>query len=185
MTGQTHLLYSDLPKAPGLPQGLSTNRIIGKIYTTHKLIIHQRKWSAKSVYICIQINFTHYHPRFDLINKNPKGQKIHMKDMVRKRQQRQERQKRQKTRTTWLTFQLDFPGRLCNTAFTILAMFGYCHCGSLFGKFSFLTTFLWIAFLDNLQNVVVGHCSANLLLWINFCKIASSIYCVQIIVLQL
>ena len=57
MTGQTHLLYSDLPKAPGLPQGLSTNRIIGKIYTTHKLIIHQRKWSAKSLYICIQINF--------------------------------------------------------------------------------------------------------------------------------
>ena len=38
MTGQTHLLYSDLPKAPGLPQGLSTNRIIGIIYTTHKLI---------------------------------------------------------------------------------------------------------------------------------------------------
>ena len=107
-----------------------------------------------------------------------------MKEMVRTRQQRQKRQKRQKTRTTWLTFLLDFPGRLCITAFTILAMFGYCHCGSLFCKFSFLTTFLWVAFLDNIQNVVVGHCTANLLLWINFCKVASSIYCVQIIVPQ-
>ena len=78
MTGQTHLLYSDLPKAPGLPQGLSTDRIIGKIYTTHKLIIHQRKWSAKSLYICILINaMSHdYLQDFHLINKKTKGKKI-------------------------------------------------------------------------------------------------------------
>ena len=56
------------------------------------------------------------------------------------------------------------------------------HCGSLFCKFSVHTTFLWVAFLDNLQNVVVGHCSAyyccgsifgKLHLQFNVCKLLS------------
>ena len=115
----------------------------------------------------------------DLMNKKTKD----MKEMVRTRQQRQTRQKGKKQEQhDWL-----FNSTFQAACVTQLAMFGYCHCGSLFYKFLFSTTFLWVAFLDILQNAVVavGHCTANLLLWINFCKIASSIYYVQIIVLQL